>query len=590
MTAPTGGQMSLPAPPAVVLVVPGGGGGWGDGTTALNYLGADTALYQPYYTLKSTEKANPWDDLVTVCNLLNNTSTANLPSVLPAYLDIDRTLWFLASEVAFSDDDGYIYKGKMDYYVYYEPETGRMVPQEYDGNSVMDPAHVSWSAFYNETKVNYPLMNKLLAVPAWRQRYLAHLRTIIAEELDPTETSAVLDHYKAQIDALVQSDPKKIYTYSQFTSEMTILKNFITNRRTNLLANTEVAQVAPVISSVIFQNPAGNAWEAPEAGEAEDVIAQVTSSSGIDHVTLYYATGLVGNFTAISMLDDGLHNDLSAGDGIYGAALPAQAAGNWVRFYVEAAAGNSAKSVSYAPVGAEHDVYVYLVKPVTTESGVVINEIMASNTTTVADDAGEFNDWVELYNKSSQAVDLSGYFVTDNPANLDKWEIPQGTILQPDSYLVLWADEDSSQGTYHMNFKLSASGEQVWLLTPAGYVADSLSFDAQTTDMGYARVPNGTGSFAIQAPTFAANNGTNGVEGETTARFSLYPNPAREQVQVMIPAGYGATTLEVVNVAGQTVWQQNVTIGENTLDLSLWSTGVYFVRCGNQVSKLVHAE
>lgn len=96
----------------------GGGGGaqWGDGTAALNYLGTDTASYKQYYTLKATEKDNCWNDLVVTCDKLNNTAVANLPTALPAYLDIDRTLWFLASEIAFTDDDSYVYKGKMDYY------------------------------------------------------------------------------------------------------------------------------------------------------------------------------------------------------------------------------------------------------------------------------------------------------------------------------------------------------------------------------------------------------------------------------------------------------------------------------------------
>ncbi|UPT68215.1 MAG: CotH kinase family protein [Sphingobacteriales bacterium JAD_PAG50586_3] len=67
---------------------PGGGGGgqWGDGTAALNYLGADTALYQSKYTLKSTDINDSWSKLVAGCNALNNTSTANLPTVLPTFL------------------------------------------------------------------------------------------------------------------------------------------------------------------------------------------------------------------------------------------------------------------------------------------------------------------------------------------------------------------------------------------------------------------------------------------------------------------------------------------------------------------------
>ena len=90
----------------------GGGGGpmWGDGTAGLNYLGADTSLYQVHYTLKTANKANPWDDLVEVCDVLNNTPLGNLETEVAEVLDLDRTLWFLASEIAFSDDDSYVFK------------------------------------------------------------------------------------------------------------------------------------------------------------------------------------------------------------------------------------------------------------------------------------------------------------------------------------------------------------------------------------------------------------------------------------------------------------------------------------------------
>ncbi|MCC6541887.1 MAG: CotH kinase family protein, partial [Flavobacteriales bacterium] len=163
--------------------VPGGPGGWGDGTAALNDLGADTTAYQPYYTLKRSERTDPWEDLVRVCQKLNQTPLAALEDSLERYLDVDRTLWFLASEIAFGDDDGYVYKGKMDYYLYFDAETERMTPLEYDGNSVMKNSAANWGPFYHADNANYPLLNRMLAVPTMRQRYLAHLRTIIQEKM-----------------------------------------------------------------------------------------------------------------------------------------------------------------------------------------------------------------------------------------------------------------------------------------------------------------------------------------------------------------------------------------------------------------------
>ncbi len=124
---------------------------WGDGTAALNYLGEDTVQYQRYYTLKSSEEANPWDYLVKVCDVLNNTPIENLHDSIRNYINLDATLWFLATEIIFSDDDSYVHKGKMDYYLYWDEETGLMNPLEFDGNSAMGIRNVHWDLFYNET-------------------------------------------------------------------------------------------------------------------------------------------------------------------------------------------------------------------------------------------------------------------------------------------------------------------------------------------------------------------------------------------------------------------------------------------------------
>ena len=124
-----------------------------------------------------------------------------------------------------------------------------------------------------------------------------------------------------------------------------------------------------------------------------------------------------------------------------------------MRFYVEAVSNNNSKSVSYDPPGAEHNVYIYQVLPLpASDTSIVINEIMAMNSSTALDNAGEYDDWIELYNKSSEAKDISAYVLTDNPGNLDKWKFTSGTVIPPNGYLIVWADEDISQGIFHSNF------------------------------------------------------------------------------------------------------------------------------------------
>ena len=485
----------------------GGGPGWGDGTAGLNYLGADTALYQKYYSLKSADIENPWQKLVDACQMLSTATVNNMDDVR-AKIDIDKALWFLAVENVFTDDDSYVMKGKMDYYVYYEPETDRTFPLEYDGNSTFQTGAntVNWSPFKNATNVNYPLLNKLLNIPEWRQRYLAHYRTILNETFTVENATAIIDSTDAMIKNLVNSDPKKLYTYAQYTSGVTAMKTFVSSRRTFLLSNSEIAQVGPVISSAPYYNNTQAAYQAPKSGEPAYVKATVTSTNGISGVRLFYAAGVVGNFNAEFMYDDGLHEDGTAGDGVYGASIPGYPTGTWVRYYVEASADNAAKSVSFLPAGAEHDIFVYQVAEQAEGNGVVINEILASNTNETTDEAGEHEDWIELYNNNAFSVNLTGYYLTDDKTQPDKWSIPDGTVIGANGYLIIWADEDGVQGPLHSNFKLSASGEVVALYNASLAVVDEVTFGQQTVDLGYARVPNGTGGFVIQTATFNASN------------------------------------------------------------------------------------
>lgn len=568
---------------------PGGpGGGFGAGSSSINWLGWDTTVYKGYYVMKTSHKPNPWDDLVNTCYELNNPPLTDLPETLKYTLDIDRTLWFLAHEIIFSDDDGYAHKGGMDYYVYYEPETGRIVPQEYDGNTCMKVNNASWSPFYHADDVKFALLNRLLAVPEFRQRYLAHVRTIIQESLNQAEADAQLETYYNLINTLVENDTKKLYTYTAFVNEKNVLKNFIQQRRTNLNANAEVNVTGVTIGEVAYSTNGIN-YLPPNAGEPAKITAAVSGNPGVNKVMLYYATGYVGAFDRIQMFDDGLNGDDLAGDSIYTAYTPGFPNATLVRFYIEAIANNTPKTATYMPVGAEHDVFVYRVNLSSyVPAPVTINEVMASNTTSATDEAGEYDDWIELYNNADVALDLSGWHLTDNPNDLTKWTFAAGTSIEPGGYLIVWADESGSQGSLHANFKLSSEGETLYLVHPDLNIAEEVVFSTQQTDMGYARVPNGTGDFTIQSPTFGANNNLVQVgvpSGNALTSVLLYPNPARNLVQITLNDPT-PQLLTIYNLTGQTLYQAEVS-GTRDISLQNFVPGLYLVQVGNEVLKLV---
>jgi hypothetical protein len=139
---------------------------------------------------------------------------------------------------------------------------------------------------------------------------------------------------------------------------------------------------------------------------------------------------------------------------------------------------------------------------------VVVNELMPVNSSTEADQNGEFDDWIELYNLSSSSVNLSGYYLSDNKKEPGKWKIPQGTIIASKGYLIVWADNDTTQAGLHANFKLSSQGEDALISDPEKTILDKTSFPPQSLELTWSRVPNGTGEFKWQAPTFNRSNGS----------------------------------------------------------------------------------
>jgi CotH kinase protein/Lamin Tail Domain/Secretion system C-terminal sorting domain len=583
----------------------GGGGGFGAGTSSLNYIDDDTTTYKKYYTLHSSGQKEPWKDFPQMTKALNKTEIAKLEEEAGKFLDIDRETWHLASENLFSDDDSYINKGGMDYYLTHETTTGRFISYDYDGNTVMAANAATWSPFYNQEKTTHPLLNKLLQAPTIRQRYLAHLRTLISEYFDEKSSSTLLDKYAAQIDSVVKADPKKPTTYAQFQSEIQKIKTFIATRKNSLLANIEVKEIAPTIQSVnIYSN--GVAWQKPTDNEGVTVRAGVSTSTAVAQVFLYYGTEIYGRFTKIEMFDDGKNDDGIAKDGVFGIKIPKQKASAYVRFYVEAVGNNTSKSVSYAPVGAEHDVFIYQVQSGTNSvaSSVIINEIMASNKTGTKDENGQFEDWIELYNKSDNIVDVSGYFLTDDIVKPKKWAIPIGTKIAGKGFLTLWADEDEKQGALHTNFKLSSGGEFVYLYTPLEQLADSVTFGIQQNDVAFARNPNGTGKFKAQSPTFGTDNekaaistGGTGTGGTTTTVLSneevlplyaikIMPNPASQEIKIRLEGVNKPTKIQIINTFGIEVYQSDYQ-EDMIVSLANFQSGIYFVRCENIIQKLV---
>lgn len=146
---------------------------------------------------------------------------------------------------------------------------------------------------------------------------------------------------------------------------------------------------------------------------------------------------------------------------------------------------------------------------------IFINEWMADNTHTVADPSdGGFEDWFELYNPGTNAVDVGGYFLTDNLTNKFQYQIPNNGhyVVPAKGYLLVWADNEADQNStnltdLHAGFALGKGGEALGLFAADGTTIDAISFGAQTSDVSQGRYLDGGASiYSMVTPTPRAAN------------------------------------------------------------------------------------
>ena len=157
----------------------------------------------------------------------------------------------------------------------------------------------------------------------------------------------------------------------------------------------------------------------------------------------------------------------------------------------------------------------YYVTPGRTNNGtpapvdVRINEWMAANTVTLVNpgNKNKYDDWFELYNPTTNEMNLAGYYLTDTLTNQFQFLIPSGYVVPPLGFLLVWADNHSQANStndpdLHVNFQLSKSGEAIAMFAPDGTLIDGVVFGPQADDVSEGRYPDGSSEvMAMVLPT-----------------------------------------------------------------------------------------
>jgi hypothetical protein len=166
------------------------------------------------------------------------------------------------------------------------------------------------------------------------------------------------------------------------------------------------------------------------------------------------------------------------------------------------------------------DSWTYTVNADAPVADVRINEIVAANASGLADEDGEQEDWIELVNRGSFAVNLGGWALTDDPDQPGQWTFP-ALLLNPGQHLVLFASGKDRKPTsagarLHTTFKLNAAGEYLGLYSldsPRQAVSElAPEFPAQRNDYSYA-MDGSNGWRYFRTPTPGAPNGSSAING-----------------------------------------------------------------------------
>ena len=158
---------------------------------------------------------------------------------------------------------------------------------------------------------------------------------------------------------------------------------------------------------------------------------------------------------------------------------------------------------------------------------VFINEWMAGNTHTIQDplDSNKYDDWFELYNPSSNTVNLAGCYLTNALSGqlVPSSQIPSGYTIPPQGFLLVWADKKTPTGSgdLHVNFKLSKSGTSIALYNASSNLVDYVTFGAQTSDISMGRYPDGAANLYFM-PT--ATPRTNNIVPNTAPAWNAISN------------------------------------------------------------------
>ena len=492
----------------------------------LSWLGADPDSYKLFsggrqvYDLTTNEEEDDYSDLAAFIGVLENSPDDRLVCDLDTIFNVYDYLKIMAASIFCGDWDGYIYN-KNNFYLYHNTATGKFeyIPYDVDNTFGIDWFNIDWAQrniyeWQPGGSEKRPLYNRLIKDPELRRQFTFYARQLLASAIDVDSLVQSLEARKTMIAPYVATDPYYPldygYDYNDFLLSYTGatgahvkygLYPYLNARSLSMNAQLEPGTMAPVIKYIRHRRDSQQAVTVRAYAEAEALPLSVV---------LHYTTD--NNSVQLANMN-------YEGTGMYSVTL-------------EGISGETAVSYQVVATDAEGRMNIKpcelaVIKPASGETPLLfINEFMADNEKTIADDHGFYSDWIEIYNGDNSEIYLGDLYLTDNYDIPDKWQLP-AINLAPGGFVLFWADGNTAYGDYHTSFKLSKEGEEIGLYNKDLLLIDNLSFGLQTNDVSRGRKTDGAAEIVFfSVPTPGKSNNTSSVgELDDQSKLIVYPNP-----------------------------------------------------------------
>jgi hypothetical protein len=521
---------------------------------------------QRHYDLSTNEYLDDYSDLANFIAILNNSSNQDFSCLLPDVFHVSDYLKIAAIDVLLGNWDNHIFL-KNNFYLYHHQLTDRIhfIPYDLDNTLGIDWIGVNWAnrSIYEWAPQDEerPLYTRLLEHEAYRDLFSSHIEELCNTHFHPDTLALQIEYWQNLLEPHVAADPFYSLDFGYDINDFLEApwESCCDHVPLGIIPYAAIRRAFALEELQSYGQPIDFSWIVQRV-DTNAVQLNVKSAGTTSSIQANFSwDGIAFNSGTMT----------NTSDDYFEYSGPLFNTSEDKLFY--RAIVNGTSLFPCAP-----QFHWMTRSPI----GIRINEVCASNQSLFADEFGEYNDWVELYNTTDNSISMVDCYLTDNPGNWNRWKLPD-TLLPANSYMIFWLDDDPEQGRHHANFKLGSNEELLLYRLEEGKprIIDRASGFSSVADQTWALLPDGGSDSAFTSGTPAASNTTSGVSIPTFDGKTVYPCPANSSFY-----SPSQKSMSLYDLNGRLL-QENVQYGYN--DCSHLDAGVYVLQSERQTYRLV---